>query len=545
MNNNQKDKPISLVFVVSIVLVFIAALYYISLPSDRKNILKSKTFEEQLEYGKISENKVKPEYSYKVPEQQDVVKQSKEPEIPQKIVSPEIKIFSDEENMNALLDELAEYPSNSLHFVEVIVNKILEYTGYPSGMVRVLSNDINKGKSKIQGSYMTAYFDIPSGNIYVDSSSLYSLDKKLLIAILCHELDHFDKMAKIAKSMGAAEFTALLESKNIAGVNREFWNRAARCTDINDFDSQYYLEALQRLISKHELELTSSYSDFYKLSENMRNPLELSAYGVSDYIEKYYKINKTAGAMRQLTEKFNEVDWAVYDFVSSNPILKTERIALFDYFFMKAVVDKFPELQNVLNDCISTKNGDLTLFWLAYEKKLPEFYIRGRQLDGNSFNIIMGLLSKTGEYAKQGANAVEIANALKYKSNTIISNIVYPNAIKNIKMTSEDYLKFTKEQDISSPEDELNYILTLICIENELYTSNEGKSVVISQIKMPEVLTELYPPVKRRNKYYFIYDNPAFKKEYEKEKSQNEYLTQESFLKSLINGHRLAININP
>ena len=540
MYNKKQDKPISLVFITSLVVVFVASLYYVSIPSNR-SIMKNKTFEEQLEYGKIPYQSESDEENYpfasfnfkNIPE----VKQEAAP------APVTVKTSSDKETLTDLLDELSTYPANSIHFVEIMVNKMLIYLGYPPNTVRVLSNENKNGASKIQGGYMAAYFDIPSGNIYIDSRSLYSLDGKLLTAILAHELDHFDKMAKIAKSMGSTEFVSLLESKKIAGVNREFWGRVSRYADTKNFDSKYYQDALLRLISKHELELTSSYSDFYKLSENMRNPLEISAYNVSDYIETYYKINKSEGPMRQLTKKFNNVDWAVYNFVSSKSNIGSERIALFDYFFMLAVCDRFPELKKLRDYCINNKDGDLTSFWLEYEKKLPEFYVRGKQLDMYSYNIIMQLLSKTEDYAKNGANSIEILNALKYKINTLYSNLVYPNAVKNLDMTTEDYLRYAKNEGIVFADDELNCILILLCIENNFTTAESSKAVSLSSLKIPPVLVELYPPLKKRNRLYFIYNNAAFRKAYESAKSANSNIRQDEFLEQMIDSKRLNVRI--
>ena len=525
MDSNKKDKLISLKFVTFIVVFIIGAVYYITIPVSNKNSSKIKTFEEQLEVSRNSSstggiNTDLEEYTIPAPPKYAGYNYADDSVNTEKMVQKNV-------GFDGLLNEFKDYPVNSIHFIELIVDKIVVYLGYPSGSVKVFSNNLDKGTGKVQGSYMAAYFDIASGCIYVDSSVLYSLNPKILISIIFHELDHFDKMAKIAKSMGYSEFINLLESKNIKGVNKDFWKKVAYYADVSNFDAKYYQDAFNRLISQHELELTSSYSDFYKLSENMRNPLEISAYGVSDYVESYYNITKTEGPMHVLTRKFNEVDWAVYNFISSDKNIKTERIALFDFFFMQAVVNKFPDLNSILDECITQKNGDLTDFWLNYEKRLADFYLRGRQLNNFSYNLIIDLLNKTLEYAKQGATSQDVANALKYKANTIIKNIVYPNAIKNIKMTSEDYLKFIKD-----------------CIENELYSDN-AKSYTLPSLKFPELITTLYPPVKKRNKYYFIYDNSAFKKQFETAKQKDNSLTVEKYLKQIIEEHRLVININP
>ena len=68
---------------------------------------------------------------------------------------------------------------------------------------------------------------------------LYQLDNKVLIAILAHELDHFDKLANICKSMGIDQFTKLFNDNNIS-VNSMFWQNAAAKANDSNFDSKLY-----------------------------------------------------------------------------------------------------------------------------------------------------------------------------------------------------------------------------------------------------------------------------------------------------------------
>ena len=155
----------------------------------------------------------------------------------------------------------------------------------------------------------------------------------------------------------------------------------------------------------------------------------------------------------------------------------------------------------------------------------------------------MQLLSKTEDYAKNGANSIEILNALKYKINTLNRNLVYPNAVKNLYMTTVDYLRYAKNEGIVFADDELNCILILLCIENNFTTAESSKAVSLSSLKVPQVLVELYPPLKKRNRLYFIYNNAAFRKAYESAKSANSNIRQDEFLEQMINSKRLNVRI--
>ena len=59
---------------------------------------------------------------------------------------------------------------------------------------------------------------------------------------------------------------------------------------------------------------------------------------------------------------------------------------------------------------------------------------------------IFDLIVKTDAIAKQGIKNDIICAALKFKTNTLLANIVFPNAIKFIKEAANDYLKRRKKR---------------------------------------------------------------------------------------------------
>ena len=270
----------------------------------------------------------------------------------------------------------------------------------------------------------------------------------------------------------------------------------------------------------------------------MRNPLEISAYEVSDYIYDYYNIPREEGPLRQITKQFNNTDWAIYQTAKNNRILSSERIALFDYFFSQAIKNNYPQYNEIYEKCINEKNGDLSEFWLEFEKTLSNFYGRG-QINNETLNKILQLLKATEQEAKNGLTDIQAANAIKYKAELIKSNIVYPNALKNMRHALVSYLEFTKEKNINDPKGELNAIIDLICIDNEIYTNN-SKQISLYYIKIPEEIKKRYKIDNKHKNYLFIYRNEEFKRMIA-EKST--FISEEEYLKELIEKNRLNVKI--
>lgn len=545
------QEHISWQFVVFIIALILFIIVYISVPSEKKDINKKTTYTEQLEYNTPSKNQL-------IAQQQEIKKQEEKRTFKQplkdtseninktqvqiqsnsiSLKNKEIKNIqvSDKEKYNQLLDSLKTYPPQSINSVQQIVNKILEFKGYPAGTILLTPDSLDESRTKTQGSYLVATFQFPSGEMKVNRQQIYEMDIRELVAIIAHELDHFEKFAIVCKSIGINEFQKLLEENGVTNFNKAFWEKASPYANTSNFDLKTYTDAIKRYLNQNKIELTSSYSDFYRMAENIRNPLEISAYSVSDYVYKYYNMPISEGSMKKITKKFNEVDWAIYNIVSANPTIKEERIPLFDYFFSKAIIKNKPELTGVYNNCINNQDGDLTEFWLNFEKSLSDFYIKG-EMNKSNVKIVLSLLSSTLDEARAGISDKEIANALKYKVKTILSNIVYPNAIKNIRKTALSYLKFIKERNINNPKTELDFILTLICIENELY-NNDHRIIDLYYIKLPEELTLLYG-IDNNNKskrLNFILQN----EEYINRRNSAQNTNDSIFLSDLINKYRL------
>ena len=538
-------KPL-IILILFLIVMFIVTFVYITSPNDMKKLNKVRTFEEMLEYNN---NNYKKQDAQKN-NQTVVLYKNDNLNIPapppdyvptaQPVYTTETKetnlTVKTEADYRNLLTELQNYPARTEDQIQTVVNKLLKYKGYPENTVKVKATDIDQSRAKTKDHYLVANFDFSSGNLRISPKMLYQLGNKELIAILAHELDHFDKLANVCKSVGINQFLKIFNDNDIQ-INSDFWSQAAHFANDKNFDLKQYEDALKRFISQNEIERTSSFADFYKLTENMRNPLEVSAYKESDYIYDFYKIPQEDGPVKKLTRKFNDVDWAVYNTAAKLPNMKNERIALFDYFFSKAIVNSMPQFDREYQNCLANKNGDMTSFWLAFEKSASKFYNKSELMDNETYNTIYSLLEKTEQLAKNDLTNPEIAQALKMKINTLNSNLVYPNAVKNLRLSILDYLRFIKANDSENNEQELNCIIKLLCIDNDLTKENTDKEISLYNLNFADDLKLLYEiGESKKGRYLFIYNNPAFK--------QNKgELSEQDYLISLLNKNRLDIRI--
>ena len=541
-DNKKKEQPISLRFLFIFTAFIIVFFVYATTPNDMKKIKQTKTFEEMLEYTNdsisnktIEENAI--EKNVVLPKEISYQKQETTYAPQQKYtVEKEKRInYKDDSDFLELLDNLKKQPAMSTSSAEVIVKEILKYKGFPEYCVNVVIDDENT-KQKTQGSYVAAYFNISTGNLHVNKEVLYQTSIEQTIAIIAHELDHFEKNAQICKSMGTAAYAKLLTDNKTLGLNVSFWDNAQKYADISNFNATQYKDALVRYLSQGSIDLTSSYSDLYRLSEHIRNPMELSAYEVSDFIFDYYGVPNEEGPLKKLVEKFNSLDWTIYNLIAKDSLLKDERIAFFDYFFIQAILSTYPQYKEKYNNCL--ESGNMTEFWLAFEKDHESFYNKNMQLDEKTYNSIFNLIIKTESIAKQGINNNIICSALKFKMNTLLANIVFPNAIKFIKEAANDYLKFINQNNIFSPKDELNMILTLICIENNITTKNQ-EEISLYYLNLPTEIESLYGIKGKNRRYHFIYKNEAFQNLLKEKKLQNPDITDQQLLLSLLKDKKL------
>ncbi len=505
--------------------------YYLSQPRPEK--LKRPTFEESLEKRK------EPVYVDNV-----TVRKSVETQIQQNTSNVPVSNTPTYESIqqytaydyDVLLDSLAIYPSTNIQSVQIIVNKLLKFKGYPEGTVQVIEKNQNNKYLKFHENYDVVNFDFYSGYMTVNSKSLFGLRNKDLIAILEHELDHFDKLANTCKYMGAKEFNNLFYQNNIY-INSIFWEKASKFAKGKDFNSRLYEEALKLFIKQEKP--TNLYSELYKMSENKKNPFETSADKAEEYVYNHYKIKHDEGPIKRLIDKFDNVNTSVSNYVKRTPGIQNEEIAIFDYYFAQAILSKMPQFNNLYNNCVKNRNGDMTNFWDAYKSSLNKFYKKEAALDKETYDKIYDILDETERQIKTPLSKEETAQALKFRINTLISNLVYPNATKDLSVIIKDYLKFIKKSEITDNVQELKCILLLLCMENDLTTIHPNSEISLYDLVFPEEITSLYEIEDvKKGRYMFIFNNPAFQSGKPENKPEQDYLID------LLNKNRIDIRIN-
>lgn len=538
----QKKTPIPKLPLVFVIAILLTMFFYATSPNQIKQIEKTKTFEEKLRYTSNAKANIKEESKRK-----DIQKNffSENTEFGKEFNSDayieDTSTVQNQTNYEKLLDTLRNYPIQSTSSIYGIVNHLLMYKGYPSNIIKTEITEINK--TGHAGSYVGANFNMQTGVLTVNKTALSRLSTEDAIAILAHELDHFEKTAKMCKSMGIDEFEKLLTQNKFGNIDKEFWEEAIKYTDIRDFNTQYYKDALVRYIKQNDIDLLSSYADFYRIAELKRNPLEISAYEVSDYIYEYYQIQQPESAMDKLIIMFNETDKTIYELTKNNKIIQNERIAIFDYFFAQAIRNQKTIYDDMYNNCISGDNGDLTNFWLVFEADNESFYDKNQTTEIETMTNLYIVLKETNELAKAGLNNEIISNALKYKINTLMSNIVFPNAIENIRKTSISYLTLIKQKRLNKSSDELRNIIILLCIENELYTNHEKTVDNLYYLKIPKEFNKILGITDKKEFYKYLSGNKAFRIEYSERGYKNGNKTEAELLSELLDETRLNIRI--
>ncbi|MBE7705445.1 MAG: hypothetical protein E7Z90_06525 [Cyanobacteria bacterium SIG29] len=540
MKKKNEKQPISLRFLFFLSMAIIVLLVYATSPNSLKEIKNSKTYEEMLEYTrKVPTHEVQKEQ--KVQTTRESTTQPKTSYTKQEVKQTPIlnKQTGKEEKYKALLDKMQRYSPKSVISAENIVKDILKFKGYPENTIKVITDESENLIQKTQGSYIAATFNISTGNMHINKTPLYALKIEELIAIISHELDHFEKISQVCKFMGIESFNQTLSQNNMKNINYEFWNNAQKYANIEGFDGNFYKNALIRYINQSSIDLTSSYSDLYRLSEHVRNPLEISAYEISDKVFEYYNIPNEDGPLKKLISQFNTLDWTIYNSLSKNELLKKERIAFFDYYFMNAIISVHPKYKAEFDNCIKNKNGNMTSFWLAFEKDNEKFYNKNMQLDEATYNNIFKLIKETETKAKLPLTKEIACNAIKYKVNTLLANIVFPNAVKFIESGALNYLQYINKENIKAPKDELQMILILMCIENNFYKKTTLEIPSLYYIKLPKEIETLYNISNKNRRFHFIYNNQEFINLLQQEKRINSNITEQILLQKLLYETRL------
>ncbi len=532
--SKKDNQRISIKFVLFLIISITGIIIYCLQPT-KENQIKDLSYEELLEksHRTVSRTTYIPEQVQTV---QNNTNQIQSNEIINNITEESERKptnYKQDENFNKLLEELKLYPSKSSSSAKIVTERLLKYLGYNGYEIKVNINNLSDKSKKPEGIVVAGNFNIKTGQLNLNQELLTKLDITELTAIIAHELDHFDKIAKICKSMGTENFFKFTKDNNFEITNKDFWIKSSQKADITDFDNTLYQDALKRFIKQNQLETTSIYADLYAISEAVRNPLEISAYELSDYILMYYNIKPQESFTQKLANQFNKVDWEIYNITQRENQLTNDRIAIFDYVLMKAIIQNNKKYSNIVNNCIN-KNGDLTPFREEFKNDNKGIFDKNTLGTEESYKNIISILNEMENILGKGLSIQDKAEALKLYIYTLKSNMEYNNSFTQLTNSIKDYLTYTKENKIENPKDTLKMYLILICLENNLNKNTNKEKIKLYYLKIPQLLDDSSLNNKKSKKYKFIYENSEFIKELNKSKQSNSDITEQKLLNEML-----------
>ncbi len=249
-----------------------------------------------------------------------------------------------------VVDEINALTVSTAENANKIKDIFLKELGYDTNLINVkFVDDLRSG---IQGgmNYLT-------GEVSFNKELLNSLSPQALAVLVRHELDHFDKAAKLCKSIGVDEYEKIfagLDEKKFLDYsgkkcvfNKEFWQKASENADIKDFDAQHYQKALNDYLNRSENELVGVFDNFAEKVKYVDNPLEVSAYNIQHSLEKSLNV-KPLQTLEYLSPHFNAAEKAV-DNLLKRASLSQDKAIIFDALYIKAfneLIQEVPDLQN-------------------------------------------------------------------------------------------------------------------------------------------------------------------------------------------------------
>ena len=415
-------------------------------------------------------------------------------------------------------------PEHSEQSAKIITEKLLVSMGYPKDIVVLQVSNISQERSKTTGSVQMGEFNMQSGSLTFNSDALKKIDTPSLVAILAHELDHFDKALKTAKAVGVNKYLAIFPQKNPSDA--AFWNRTIPYANINNFDSAKYYNAIYRSVNMLDMDLISSYSDYFRLTEPLRNPVEVSGYSVSDKIlTYYYGTPQNRGDLKRLSDIFNKVDMTVQSRAKSQPYLKRCVPAIFDYYYKNAALTLYPQFKQIYENCKNNKGGDLTDFWLQFEAVISDFYKQGK-MSAATTEKVYNLLSQTYAQSQTQLNNDKINEIFVQKIMTMSANLYSQKAKAYTSALINDYMTFLSQTSYSAPKDELHVLIAGICIDNSVFKDNKDKINSVSNLKIRDAYKQK------------IYSNSEFNK------LSSQYANKDECLVALVRSWALKKRVN-
>lgn len=467
------------------------------------------------------------------------------------------KITTNFDDLYSVLDYLKTLSITNEKTPTIIVNSLLKYKKYPIDLIKVEKEIFSQTTLNNKINTTVAYFDIQSGVIKLNKDALKTIKTEELVAIIAHELEHFDIIAKLYKKYDVKNNSEI----NINGkkyklpLNKAFWDNASEYANIKNFNPTKYIMAFIDYIKQNNIYTLSIYPYLNQISKHFNNELEIKAYNLSNNILNYYKINDQELAIKTLANEFKQINNKIKTNTNNFYELKNEEECLFDYILIQSLIEENQKFKEYYNESILYENGDMTNILKAVVEDNKNIFQNNTtpQTYTKTINLLKKMQTKLSEKVSQET----MLEAMDFKINTTLNNIFTENALNPLKDRILNYLNYIKRQKIERPEQELKYLITLICIENKIYTNNTN-SFHSFYSKVPNELYKIYQiekltyPIKeeseelkkkkeQKNKfalYKKIYENQAFINEKENRASN---LSNSDLLKELTEENKINI----
>ena len=385
-----------------------------------------------------------------------------------------------QKEMKALNEALNIIDKNKIEDPQKITEVFLESMGYPKNIVEVKYFNPEGGRTNFANDTRMGTFNLSTGNLELNSILLNSnIQKGSMIAVLRHELDHFDKSAKICKAVGIDQYKTLHPSETF---NENFWKSAMYYADTTDFDHKKFYNSI--LSQTDYYDPTSLYDTFTELTHGARSMLEVTAYAFSDYIEERYQIRNNKTSLKKLSEIFNELDWDIYYLSKQSKYLSRSRSAIFDYFYVQTMAKYNPEYKTAYQDAIV--NGDVSYLANLYRMKSQE--LKTEKLDERKIEELGKIFYDMEVSMNKTLTNKEVNDILYLKYITLkycAKNLAQEGEIARYAMildnNVDDYLEYLKIYGTGNDKLELDLLTSKLQLANITVDKGNGKKIKLGE----------------------------------------------------------------
>lgn len=334
------------------------------------------------------------------------------------------------------LRAISSLPKDDPNNLSKMTEMFLVDMGYPKDMIPV--KFFQSGLSGYEGDITGGYFRFQTGEIYLNPM-LKKAPVGYSAGVIRHELDHFQKSAQLCKSIGIENYKKIFGGEQI---NVAFWQKAMVYTKVPaGFDYKKYIAGMQKYT--YTTDMTSPYYIYDNKTDSRRNIFEISAYNLSEAMNEYFKIPNRATNLEKVAAAFNNVDWKIYNLSKKYPVLSGERVAIFDYFYTKTLVQRDASMQEAFQTSMKTNN--MNTFWAMDKTKRSSFY-NNANIDAQTTNQIIALLNALNGNIPGSLTIKQTKDILELKYLTLRSALKQSEAkgtiCLNLNKLTNDYLKF-------------------------------------------------------------------------------------------------------